>query len=180
LPDLPTPLQTPPISSTIDTTAKNSLCVWIEKNEGVGRISSHNILKRAPGITPVCRRKITEEEVCTAFLLLFDDSVVRRIITCTEQENLRRYGSNGWHLTREELLGFIGMLFIRGATCSSKLECESMWSDKWGLPIFKQTMTRMSFRKIMQNLRFDELSYHHFYHPYSYQPGYFLPCWQIY
>jgi hypothetical protein len=55
-------------------------------------------------------------------------------------------------------VAFIGLLFIRGATAASKLELESLWSNTWGLPIFKDTMSRNEFRKIMAFLRFDEKS----------------------
>jgi hypothetical protein len=77
---------------------------------------------------------------------------------CTKAEYERKTGSSDWNLSREELLAFIGLLFIRGATAASKLELESLWSNTWGLPIFKDTMSRNKFRKIMAFLRFDEKS----------------------
>jgi hypothetical protein len=133
--------------------------IWDEKEEAPsGRLSCQNVLSRVPGVTAACRRQVNSDEVSSAFFLLFDDFIVRRIVACTEKENLRKNGANGWQFSREDLLSFIGLLFIRGATSASKFHYESMWSEKWGLPICKETMSRNAFRNIMQNLRFDEKS----------------------
>lgn len=139
--------------------SRNGEILWQEFTRNPqGRLSAQNVFKGKPGPSFLGKKSIVEAECSSAFFLLLDNFIVKRIILCTEAESHRQTQSNEWKLTVDELLAFIGLLYVRGAMCASSLELESMWSSKFGLPIFKETLSRNRFREIMRYLRFDEKS----------------------
>jgi len=88
---------------------------------------------------------------------MFDERILKHILKCTISEAHRR-GNQDWTLSLEELDAFIALIYARGALGSSGLELDELWSEVWGPPIFRETMARNRFRKIMKYLRFDEKS----------------------
>ena len=67
----------------------------------------------------------------------------------------RVLGKSDWTLTLEELETFIGLCYMRGVLGGKNLPLHSFWSDEFGLPIFKQSMSRDRFYEILRYLRFD-------------------------
>lgn len=94
--------------------------VWtvIQPTEHLGRRQSHNILTEAGGPTAHAKRNI--EDALTAFLCLFDDSMLKHIRNCTVAEAHLHH--NSWDLTVAELKAFIALLYIRGALGANNIE----------------------------------------------------------
>ncbi|XP_078116363.1 uncharacterized protein LOC144524169 [Sander vitreus] len=82
--------------------------------------------------------------------------MVKHIRDCTVAEAHRHHGDSSWDLTVAELKAFIALLYVRGAQGAKHIDVDSLWSDKWGLPFFTETMARNRFREIMKFLRFDK------------------------
>jgi len=136
---------------------KDKSTLWQETNrERRGPISSKNIFTAKPGLSYRCKRSISSDDVFSAFHLLFDNYIVNHIHACTITEANRQKPDSEWSFSKEELLAVIGIMYIRGATSASKFDLEALWSDKWGIPIVQNTMSRNRFREIIGFLRFDE------------------------
>ena len=130
--------------------------VWmvLQPSEHPGRRQSQNVLTEAAGPTVHTKRNI--EDALTAFLCIFDVGMLKHIRDCTVAEAHRHRGDSSWDLTVAELKAFIALLYIRGAQGAKNMELDSLWSEKWGFPFFKETMARNRFREIMRFLRFDK------------------------
>ena len=107
-----------------------------------------------PGVTNRAKATIVENEPFSCFELLFDKFMLSKIRKSTETEGRRQMPN--WQVSNEEILAFIGVLYIRGASAGSKLDIDSFWQRNWGIPIFAKTMYRNRFREIMRFLRFDD------------------------
>jgi hypothetical protein len=70
---------------------------------GVGRFPVQNVFRGNPGVSSLAQRKIDEDAACSAFLLLFDEFVIRRTLRCTKTKYEHKTGSSDWNLSREEL-----------------------------------------------------------------------------
>ncbi|XP_073345276.1 uncharacterized protein [Pagrus major] len=129
--------------------------VWmvLQPDGRPGRRQSQNVLTEAAGPTAHAKRNV--EDALTAFLCVFDDGMLKHIRDCTVAEAHRDHGNSSWDLTVAELKAFIALLYVRGAQCAKNIELDSLWSEKWGIPFFRQTMARNRFRDIMRFLRFD-------------------------
>lgn len=122
-----------------------------------GRNASHNVFKANPGLKFQPTRCIVTNSKVSAFECLFDSSMVRTIVECTNKEAQRQLNSNSWETNFEEIRGFIGLVLIRGASVSSKVKVNDLWSSGiLGLPIFKRTMSRKRFKDILRFIRFDD------------------------
>ncbi|XP_014189616.2 piggyBac transposable element-derived protein 3 [Haplochromis burtoni] len=60
-----------------------------------------------------------------------------------------------WNLSVHELMAFISILFVRAIMCpvGAIVDC---WSERFLVPVIKETMPRDRFISIMQHLRFDD------------------------
>ncbi|XP_032379457.1 piggyBac transposable element-derived protein 3-like [Etheostoma spectabile] len=119
-----------------------------------GRKQSQNVLTEAAGPTAHAKRNI--EDALTAFVCLFDNGMLKHIRDCTVAEAHRHLGDSSWDMTVAELKAFIALLYVRGAQGAKHINVDSLWSEKWGLPFFTETMARNRFRELMKFLRFDK------------------------
>ncbi|CAM4571152.1 unnamed protein product [Leuciscus chuanchicus] len=156
LPALEPTVLSPPLETETAVEKGKDGTVWtvLQSTERPGRRQSQNVLTEAAGPTAHAKRNI--EDALTAFLWVFDDGMLKHIRDCTVAEAHRHRGDSSWKLTVAELKAFIALLYIRGAQGAKNMELDSMWSEKWGFPFFKETMARNRFREIMRFLRFDE------------------------
>ena len=121
-----------------------------------GRRPEQNILREAPGPTGYAKRHIMAGEALSAWHLMIDDFILKNIKKYTEQEARRVLGDEQWTLEPSELLAFIGVLCVRGATGAKGLPLPSLWSEEWGVAFFKNAISRNRFQEIMRFLRFDD------------------------
>lgn len=91
-----------------------------------------------------------------AFLCEFDCGVLKHIRDCNVAEAHRHRADSLWDMTVAELEAFIVLLYIRGAQGAKNMDVDNLWSEKWGFPFFKETMSRNRFMEIMKFLRFDK------------------------
>ncbi len=126
----------------------------LQPTEHPGRRQSQNVLTEAAGPTAHAIRNI--EDALMAFLCVFDNGMLKHIGECPVAEAHRHRGDSSWDLTVPELKAFIALLYIRGAHGAKNMELDSLWSEKWGFPFFKETMSRNHFREIMRFLRFNK------------------------
>lgn len=117
------------------------------------RTLKRNTLRVAPGLTDLSKNIDTP---ISAFRLLFDDSILNMIIHCSEKK-AAQLGHSEWKLETESLNAFIGMLILFSATRGRKESIKSVWSDEsaFSRPIFKATMGRNTFQKILRFIRTD-------------------------
>ncbi|XP_029443189.1 uncharacterized protein LOC115083475 [Rhinatrema bivittatum] len=111
-----------------------------------------NALREEPGPTPH-----PDGSAASFWFLLIDHFILRKLKNCTEKEADRRGVREDWSVSSSELLAFIAVLYIRGATRAKGLELDSLWSDDWGIPFCRSAMSRHRFREILKYLSFDEV-----------------------
>ncbi|KAF2894950.1 hypothetical protein ILUMI_11225 [Ignelater luminosus] len=117
--------------------------------------AQRNILKDNPGPTIYAKQNTNKDKISTFWRLFVDNHMLKIIRNCTETEANNKLENVDWKLSFEDLDTFIAILYARGAYASSKLELDSLWSIKWGLPFFRETMSKNHFKEIMKFLRFD-------------------------
>ncbi len=64
-----------------------------------------------------------ENDPFSCFELLFDKFMLSKVRESTETEGCRHIPN--WQVSNEEILAFIGLLYIRGASAGSKLDMDS-------------------------------------------------------
>lgn len=122
-----------------------------ENDRRVGRMPVENIFRRKAGIRNSSKVRIGSP--LDAWKLLFTDRMMIKIVNCTNEK--AKQADVNLDLTREELLRFFGLLYMRGALCMRKTPIQFIWSNKYGSDFFKNTMSRNRFNLIKKLLRFD-------------------------
>ena len=145
------------MSKTVFTAPDNT--TWNEmnsKNSACGRVPAYNVLKEAAGPTSFAKTRVSEDKVSSSFKLFIDDYILLHIKQCTEAEAHRKLGNKNWKLSMAELDAFIAILYVRGAIGANGSDLHSLWSEAWGIPFCKETISRDRFKEILRFLRFDE------------------------
>lgn len=122
----------------------------------VARAAVHNIFRARTGPTALARQNIMKDSPYSAFKLMINEKMLRNIQRCTEAEGNRVNGN--WTVSLGEIETFIGLCYAKGVLCGSKTPRRSLWSDKYGIPIFKDSMTRDAFEQILRYMRFEQRS----------------------
>jgi hypothetical protein len=145
------------ICKTVFTAPDNT--IWNEinsKNSACGRVPAYNVLKETSGPTSFAKTRVSEHKVSSSFKLFIDDAILLHIKKCTESEAHRQLGNKDWRLSLAELDAFVGILYVRGAIGAKGLDLYSLWSEAWGIPFCKETLSRDRFKEIKRFFRFDE------------------------
>ena len=100
-------------------------------------------------------RSIIKESVCSAWDLFIDESMLRHIQRCTEEEARRVLQTDDWCLSLHELDAFLAIIYARGAHKATKIKIRELWNRLWEIPIISKTMARNRFIEMMRFLRFD-------------------------
>ncbi|XP_076736685.1 uncharacterized protein LOC143415127 [Maylandia zebra] len=126
--------------------------LWVEENNGIPSAGANRSCFTAQaGPTESAKRKITS--VLQSFLCLLDVGMLHTIRECTVHQAHRT--EPDWNLSVHELMAFISILFVRAIMCpvGAIVDC---WSERFLVPVIKETMPRDRFISIMQHLRFDD------------------------
>lgn len=117
-----------------------------------------NLVVHLPG--PKNAGRLAQTEVET-WKLFFDDDLVRIIVTYTNEEislnkakfvKMQRYTE----LTNNtEIEALLGLLYISGALKDNHVNLDELWSNEYGPPVFRATMSKNRFIFLIKNLRFD-------------------------
>eukprot|EP00096_Caligus_rogercresseyi_P004194 TRINITY_DN18369_c0_g1_i1.p1 TRINITY_DN18369_c0_g1~~TRINITY_DN18369_c0_g1_i1.p1 ORF type:complete len:460 (+),score=-15.26 TRINITY_DN18369_c0_g1_i1:160-1539(+) len=144
------------VSSSIDDFVSKNGTTWKKMSPNVEltvRTSVQNIFTGKPGPTSPAVRSILAESKSSALKLMIDEKMLRHIHKCTVIEGKRVLEK--WDMSMRELEQFIGLLFARGVLGMSNTPVEQIWSQMWGVSLFKKTMSRNRFQEIQRFLRFD-------------------------
>ena len=124
-----------------------------QKNSG--RRSCHNVITQAPEPSAQAHRSIIKESVRSAWDLFIDESMLRHIQRCTEEEARRVLQTDNWCVSLHELDAFLAIIYARGAHKATKIKIYEFWNRLWGIPIISETMARNRCIEMMRFLRFD-------------------------
>jgi hypothetical protein len=97
------------------------------------------------------------ETILDAFKLFISQDMLDTIINCTN-----KYGSTkvaDWHDVDDiEMLGFIGLLLLRGVCRARRESIDELWSTDGSFtrPIFPAVMSRARFKQLLRYLKFDD------------------------
>ena len=103
-----------------------------------------------PGPTQYAREHI-DSSALSAFLCLFDDTIIDQIVTNT---NAKARASNSFEIVKLDLLRLVSVVLAR-ALFSEHIPVRNMWSVKFGVPYIAKFMSKNRYMKIMSHLRFD-------------------------
>lgn len=137
----------------LDKTSKSNI-IWTRLKNGEETSLRKKIVfdecKTKPGLTTYATRRIDQTKL-SAFFLIFDMTMINLMLKFT---NINA-ASDGVVFTKEDMLGFIGVLFCRGLFCPNA-PVAKMWSSLHGVKIISEFMSRNNFEKIKKYLRFDD------------------------
>ncbi|KAJ8891525.1 hypothetical protein PR048_004053, partial [Dryococelus australis] len=108
-----------PVPVVVATLCSPNGTQWTVASAGgraVGRMGLHNALRESSGPSPNAKPNIDVENVASAFQLIIDGHIV------------------------EELEAFIGQLSLRGVCGAKGLSIASLWSAKWSIRFYGETM----------------------------------------
>ncbi|CAF2746898.1 unnamed protein product [Rotaria sp. Silwood2] len=94
-----------------------------------------------------------------AFTCFISDKIMQKILIYSNMEYTRNIASNKKpeEITMMELKAFIGLLLLADLLGKSKTDLKCLWRrSPLESPIFKATMSRSRFQKIISCLRFDD------------------------
>lgn len=122
------------------------------------RTSKKNLVIHLPG--PKGNAK-NINEIKDLWEIFFNDTMIDIIVENTnkeislQKENFSTKQSYIHDVTKNEILATIGLLYFAGVLKNAHLSLEEMWSNKFGIPIFRNTMSKNRFEFILNCLRFD-------------------------
>ena len=89
-----------------------------------------------------------------AFLLFIDEHILK----CIQKHTINhgKIDESNFDLHFDELESFIGLQLARGVLVRRNTPIKQLWSKDWGQPIFRNTMIRDTYAKIMKHLSFDD------------------------
>ena len=86
------------------------------------------------------------DDIASAFLLFFQDSLLQEICTCTNIKRKHRLKENCKPINITELKKFIGTLLLVGVYKSKGDPLSQLWSKSDGCPIFNEIFARNCLR----------------------------------
>ena len=98
-----------------------------------GRQSCHNVITQAPGPSAQAHRSIIKESVRSAWNLFIEESMLRHIQKCTEEEARRVLQTDNWCVSLHELDAFLAIIYARGAHRATKIKIHEFWNWLWGI-----------------------------------------------
>ena len=145
-----------------DDSAKRSLytcksgITWSSIPTSSMKMNSSDDMIEKPGPTKLTEGVTSIED---AFICFISEKIKQKILVYSNMERVRNTPSNqeSDEITMIELKAFIGLLLLSGLLGKSKKNIKSLWKrSPLESPIFKATMSRSRFEKIMSCLRFDD------------------------
>ena len=88
------------------------------------------------GATHYSHRGIEANSKYSAFKLMVNEKMLRHIQHCTELKGKTQI--EDWKFSLYDLESFIGLSYARGVLAKGRNPARSLWSEKWGISIFKK------------------------------------------
>ncbi|CAF1319632.1 unnamed protein product [Adineta ricciae] len=129
---------------------------WSSIPSSSTKISSSNDTNEKTGPTGFTENVSSIED---SFMCFMSEKIIRKILIYSNMEHIRNTTSNEKteEITMMEIKAFIGLLLLGGLLGKSKKSIRSIWRrNPLESPIFKATMSRERFEKIISCLRFDD------------------------
>ena len=130
--------------------------LWKNKTgaTAVGRAWEAKVFSEHPGPTSYCHRNIVHGSPYSAFHLFIDEHILK----CVQKHTINhrkiiydiKYNDSDFNLHLDELESFIGLQLARGVLVGSNTPIKQLWSEDWGQPILRNTMSRDRYAKIMK------------------------------
>ena len=121
----------------------------VNTNNAKGRCRKRDIFRVQPGVVPSVKREATTE--VRAFNCFISENIKRQILKCTVDASEGALDD----LTLDELDKFFAIEIARGVYGKNH-SVKLLWSEKFGIPLFRNIMCRNRYEKIKRFLRFDE------------------------
>ena len=86
---------------------------------------------------------------------LIDNFILKHIAKCAITEAYCILQNQKFELTIKEFETFIAVMYAQGATEKSALPWYDTWTEKWGVPLCKNAISRNKFGEILQFIHFD-------------------------
>lgn len=122
-------------------------------NVSRGRASLQNIIRHQPGCTSFIKRRVDNER--DIFFELMSSEWIENIVTYSKKEAILQNDTD-FCLEKGELVAFLGLTIIHGVLQGKNEPLSSFWDSEYGRNIFKETMSRDKYKKILKYLRFDD------------------------
>lgn len=138
--------------STVDKTSKAGV-IWHPLSEGSSaRVRNRTTFSEKVGPTTYACKKI-DSSALSAFSCIFDDSMVKKTVGCTNKE--AELQKDNFRITESIFFRFLALLLCRGVFCKG-VAVRDLWSKTYGLPVIGKLCSKTTFCKIMRYLRFDD------------------------
>ncbi|XP_050512449.1 piggyBac transposable element-derived protein 4-like [Diabrotica virgifera virgifera] len=143
-----------PVEPSVAVPSKDGNIQWSldPPNQG-GRFSASNVINNTPGVTRYACARIFD--IQNSFDVLFSDIVANQIISMTNLEGQRVFGTDWKDLDKIVFQAYLGLLLLAGVFKSHGESTKSLWNEETGRSIFRATMSLEVFTKISQVIRFD-------------------------
>ena len=137
-----------------------------QKPNFFGKQCRENFVSNSPRVKPEYRNYDTIDE---AWILFFDDRIIKRIVTCINQ-SIREKAAGMNECTKEstktthlydtserEIKAFIGLWYLRGTLNWTFHQVRTAFSSIYGNKLFLATMYVSRFVFLFSGLRFDDI-----------------------
>lgn len=141
---------------------KDNETIWTTKplHSKFSKTPKSNLISHLPGPKGGARGVTNEVKL---FSLFITDEMIDKIVLHTNTEievSKIKYSDNLCSFIKPtdncEIKAFIGLLYMSGVLKKSGLRLEDMFSEAYGPPIFRCTMSQKRFSFLLLNLRFDD------------------------
>lgn len=119
-----------------------------------GRFSKQNVLRITNWATSNAERFITDGSMFSSCRLFINETMLKHIKQCTEEEAHRKFRNNEWFMSLYELDAFIALLHAKWTNESKNIEIETSWNNLFLIHVYLETISRNRFREIMKYVRF--------------------------
>lgn len=126
---------------------------WFDDNSSRGRFFSSNIIRHNSGPTLLARAAINNT-ASSAFNLLLTDNELEKI--CGYTNGYARSLNIELNLDLGLIKKFLGLVIARAVYAAKKTPVNGLWSNDYGIAIFKKTMPRDEFKRILKFFRLDD------------------------
>jgi hypothetical protein len=123
------------------------------------RTVAKNIVLRLPDPKGDAHGEMSEAKLLSLFIT--EDMLQKILIHTNEETECQKINyTTAQHYiiptNVTELKAFIGLLYLRGVLKNSHLTTNDMWSENFGPPIFRCTMSKNRFQFLINSLRFND------------------------
>lgn len=155
-------------ASTSATESRESLYVGKNGHQWSDQPLQRKGRSAAPGYklyVPAARgQAATKKTPLEIWSCLFDDKIIEQVYQYTQAEitiklaSIKKKQSYHRDTSIVEIRAVIGLLYLAGSLKSGNVDLEELWSDRYGISIFRATMSQHRFAFLLSCFHFDDRS----------------------